>query len=187
MYTIEYYKTKREKEEKYHKGINNINRITTRKYCHQNDIYNKCLDIKSITIDVDDIKRIVFDQELKNLYVLYTRIIQVISNDNSIGSITILNNNLSNLHYIYEILNCKWMINTNENIDEIKIEKIEKCLESLKNKYTKTTNQKKKMDIYYKIYLIEYYLETVKRKYDNTQKEKWKNIRLGKHLIKQYK
>ena len=150
-------------------------------------MYKQCCNIKSITIDVDDIKRIIFDQKLKFLYLLYIRIIQVIGKDNSISSIIIMNNNTDNFYYIYEILNCKWMINSDENIDEIKIDKKEKYLKKLKNEYIKTTNQKRKIDIYYQIYLIEYYLESVKRKYDNTKKEERKNVILGKHLIKKQK
>ena len=44
------------------------------------------------------------------------------------------------------------MINANENIDEINIEKIQKRLDYLKNKYENTTNQKKK-DWYWIWYL----------------------------------
>jgi len=154
-----------------------------RKYLYQKDIIDKCWNIKSLTIDIEDIEKIIYDQRLIYLCSLYAIVMKRISSDNSITSITILNNNY-NLSYIYEIIKCKWMINANENIDEINIEKIQNRLDYLKNIYENTTNQKKKIDIEYKIYLITYYLDTIKKHYDMTKKDK-KTVKLGKRFIKQ--
>ena len=187
MYTIEYYKTKTIKptlkQAKYKSDNQSLNRITKRKYLYQKDIIDKCWDIKSLTIDIEDIEKIIYDQSLINLYSLYAIVMKRISSDNSISSITILNNNF-NLSYIYEIIKCKWMINANENIDEINIEKIQNRLDYLKNIYENTTNKKKEIDIEYKIYLITYYLDTIKKHYDMQKKDK-KTVKLGKRFIKQ--
>ena len=76
------------------------------------------------------------------------------------------------------------MVNANENVDEINIERIQKRLKYLNAVYKNTTNQKKKIDIEYNIYLITYYLDTIK-KHNNIQKKERKTIKLGKHFIKQ--
>ena len=187
MYTIEYYKYKKKPTIKNIELISSnhsFNRMMERKYYYQKDIIEKCWNIKSLTIDIEDIINIIYDQSLINLYSLYAIAMKRISSDNSITSITILNNNKLNLSYIYEIINCEWMINANENIDEINIEKIQKRLDYLKNKYENTTNQKKKIDIEYDIYLISYYLDTIK-KHNDIQKKERKNVKLGKRFIKQ--
>ena len=187
MYTIEYYKTKKKptiKKAKYKSDNQNFNRMIERKYLYQKDIIDKCWNIKSLTIDIEDIEKIIYDQRLIYLCSLYAIVMKRISSDNSITSITILNNNKLNLSYIYEIINCEWMINANENINEINIEKIQNRLDYLKNIYENTTNQKKKIDIEYKIYLITYYLDTIKKHNDMPKKDK-KTVKLGKRFIKQ--
>jgi len=187
MYTVEYYKTKKEKPTiKNIKLISNnhsFNRIKERRYLYKKDKIEKCWNIKSLTIDIDDINKIIYDQRLIHLYSLYAIVTKKISSDNSITSITILNNNDLNLSYIYEIINCEWMVNSNENIDEIKIERMQNRLERLKKMYNNATSQKKKIGIEYNIYLISYYLDTIKKHNEISNKEK-KNIKLGKRFIK---
>lgn len=137
-----------------------------------------------MTIDIEDIEKIIYNQRLIYLYSLYAIVMKRISSGNSINSITILNNNNFNLSCIYEIIKCEWMVNANENVDEINIERIQKRLNYLNAVYKNTTNQKKKIDIEYNIYLITYYLDTIK-KHNDIQKKERKTIKLGKHFIKQ--
>ena len=188
MYTIEYYKTKTIKptlkQAKYKSDNQSLNHITKRKYLYQKDIIDKCWDIMSLTIDIEDIEKIIYDQRLIHLCGLYAIVMKRISSGNSINSITILNNNNFNLSCIYEIIKCEWMVNANENVDEINIERIQKRLKYLNAVYKNTTNQKKKIDIEYYIYLITYYLDTIK-KHNDIQKKERKTIKLGKHFIKQ--
>ncbi len=107
MYTIEYYKTKKEKP-------------TIKK---PKDLVDKCWNIKSLTIDIEDIKHIIQDRGLQHLFSLYARVKRA-KFDENINSITILNNNSINLSYIYEIINCEWMVNANgdlNNLDMLKL------------------------------------------------------------------
>jgi hypothetical protein len=116
MYSIKYYKTERDKPKI--KEPKNYNYIETKRFLYQCDLIERCWNIKSLTIDLDDIKHVIYDDKCHNLFGLYARIGQI--NTSEIHSITILNNNLTNLLYIYEIINCDWMINKNmeQNEDE---------------------------------------------------------------------
>ena len=101
--------------------------------------------------------------------------------DDSINSITILNNNFTNKKYIYEIINCKWMINANEEISNKEIIIIVRKLLTLLEQYEKATDRNKK-NIKDEIDLIKYYLDTIINK--SNEKTDSNSIKLGKHFIK---
>ena len=78
MYTIEYYKIKKEKptikEPKYSSNSKRINYMKRRRYLYQKDLIDKCWNIKSLTIDIEDIKHIIQDRRLQHLFSLYERV-----------------------------------------------------------------------------------------------------------------
>jgi hypothetical protein len=121
VYSIEHYKTKRDKPEIKEPNYTSNGRYhKRRRFLYQSDLIEKCWDIKSLTIDLDDIKQVIYDESCHHLLSLYARIEKI----NTLGtkSITILNNNVTNLLYIYEIINCDWMINENVGENEHKVE-----------------------------------------------------------------
>ena len=174
MYTIEYYKTKQEKP-----------RSKEGQYLN-NDLIEKYWNIKSLTIDIEDIEHIIQDQNLRRLFSLYARVMRVTFDEN-INSVTILNNNDVNLSYIQEIINCKWMVNATEEIKSLDLANAKTLLVELNNKYAKADEQKKRIIIKNKIELIEYYLKTITNKYNKNQKSDKSSIKLGKCLIKEKK
>ena len=131
MYSIEYYKTKKEKptikEPEYSSDSKRINYMKRRWYLHQKDLIDKCWNIKSLTIDIEDINHIKADKRLRKLFSLCGRVERA-KFDESINSITILNNNSLNLMFIYEIINCEWMVNQEEMLDSLDTLKISKQL-----------------------------------------------------------
>jgi hypothetical protein len=121
MYSIEHYKTKRDKSEIKEPNYNNNGKYyERRRFLHQSDLIEKCWDIKSLTIDLDDIKQVIYDERCHYLLSLYAKIEK--ANTLGIKSITILNNNVTNLLYIYEIINCDWMIEENASEREHEVE-----------------------------------------------------------------
>ena len=185
MYTIEYYKTKKEKptikEPKYSSNSKRINYMKRRRYLHQKDLIDKCWNIKSLTIDIEDIKYIIYDRKLRKLYSLYARV-QRAKLDDNINSITILNNNSLNLMFIYEIINCEWMINQEEMLDSLDTLKISRQLYNRMQEYEATNNPKIKKDIEI---LIDYYINTIIIKNKSEQEFGVKTLKLGKHFIRQ--
>lgn len=105
-------------------------------------------------------------------------------NTDEIDSITILNNNSVNLLYIYEIINCDWMINKdNANYsDELLFERI-KELNSLIERFEKTESQSDRTKLKNKIHLFKYWLNSFNL-LNITQKDDVKNLKLGQHIIK---
>lgn len=186
MYTIEYYKTKREKpiikEPEYSYDNRLMNIMMYKRYLHQKDLNDKCWNIKSLTIDLEDIKKIIKDRNLRSnhLISLYSRVMSS-RFDDSINSITILNNNITNKIYIYEIINCKWMINANEEISNKEIIIIVRKLLTLLEQYEKATDRNK-IIIKDEIDIIKYYLDTIINK--SNEKTDSTAIKLGKHFIK---
>ena len=186
MYTIEYYKTKKEKpiiNEPEYSNDNRRNYMNRKRYLHQKDLIDKCWNIKSLTIDIDDIKHIIYDRKLRKLYSLYARV-QRAKLDDNINSITILNNNSLNLMFIYEIINCEWMINQEEMLDSLDTLKISRQLYNRMQEYEATNNPKIKKDIEI---LIDYYINTIIIKNKSEQEFGVKTLKLGKHFIKQKK
>ena len=149
MYTIEYYKTKKE--------------------------------VKSLTINMEDINRIILDKGLKHLFGLYSRVKRANFGEN-INSITILNNNRTNLSYIYEIINCKWMVDANGDINNLDVLKLTRRLLTLLDRYDKIAEQRVKMAIKNEIELIKYYMETIINK-NSSEIIDSQSIKLGNHFI----
>ena len=182
MYTIEYYKTKKEKPTIKEPEYSSNNKMMRRKYLHQKDLIDKCWNIKSLTIDTEDINHIIQDKRLQRLFSLYARVKRANFNE-SIDSIIILNNNSINLSYIYEIINCEWMVNANEELNNLDVLKIVRRLLKLTEQYEKATEQKTKRTIKDEIELIKYYMDTIINK-NNNNKTDTKTLKLGNHFIR---
>ncbi len=184
MYKIEYYKTKKEKptikEPEYSSDSKRINNMERRRYLHQKDLIDKCWNIKSLTIDIEDIKHIIHDRKLRKLYSLYA-IVERAKIDENIDSITILNNNSVNLLIIYEIINCEWMINQEEILDSLDTLKISRQLYNRMQEYEATNNPNIKKDIEI---LIDYYINTIINKNKKEQEPGVKTLKLGTHFLR---
>ena len=189
MYSIEYYKTKKEKptikEPEYSSDNKRINYIMRRRYLHQKDLINKCWNIKSLTIDIEDIKHIIQDRRLQHLFSLYARVNRA-NFDESINSITILNNNSINLLYIYEIINCEWMVDANKELNNLDVLKTASRLLALMEQYDKLNEQRRKRTIKDEIDLIKYYMDTIINKYNhnNNKATDTKTLKLGNNFIR---
>ena len=110
---------------------------------HQKDLIDKCWNVKSLTIDLEDINHILYDKSLRHLFSLYARV-KRLNIDDSISTITILNNNIVNLSYIYEIINCKWMVNANEELNNLDVLITAQKLVTLIDQYDKETDEKRR-------------------------------------------
>lgn len=184
MCFIEYYKTKHDKPElkepEYKIGGRMYNCKMRRRYLLQKDIIDKCWNIESITIDLDDIKHVIYDDTCHHLTSLYARLSKI--NTSNVSTITILNNSLSSRLCIYEILNCEWMINKNEsgkNYDDVIIEKV-KILYNLIDCYENGQNNYSKIELTNKIKLFKYYVASINSlKKDNDHLIQQKKESLG--------
>lgn len=148
---------------------------------YKKEKHDRCLNIKSVTIDLSDIKNVIYDDKLIYLISLYARINRLKITD--VDSITILNNNNINLLYIYEIINCEWMINK-ENFDyseELLIKKV-KELNILINRYENSKKQGDKIKLQNKIHLFKYWINSISYK-KNLKSEKVKVLKIGKHIV----
>ncbi len=185
MYTIECYKTKKEKptikEPDYSSSNWKLNYLMKRWYSYKKGLIDKCWNIKSLTIDVEDIKHIIYDNRLLKLYSLYFKV-QRANLDKKIGSITILNNNSVNLMFINAIINCKWMINRDEMLDGIDSLNVSRQLYNFMKEYDSTNDPKLKRDIEI---LIDYYINTITSYNKNEQEFGSNTLKLGKHFIRQ--
>ena len=184
MYSVEYYKRKRTKPtltEPSYSGDRKKDIYRKRKYLHQKDLIDKCWNIKSITIDLEDIKHIIHDRRLRKLYSLYARVERA-KFDENINSITILNNNSVNLMFIYEIINCEWMVNRKEEPEKLDTLKTAKQLCERIKEYERTSDHNRKRDIEI---LINYYMNTIINKYNNKQETKTRTLKLGNHWIRE--
>lgn len=185
MYSIQYYKKKRTKptlEIPNFSSDRKSNSMARVRYLHQKDVIDKCWNIKSLTIDIDDIKNVIYDDRLKHLISLYAKINRL--NINEIDSITILNNNGINMLYIYEIINCDWMIEKDKAYysEELLLEKIRE-LNRLIEKYENSKSQSDKNKLRNRIRLFEYWMNSLNDK-NTSQKSEQKVLKLGKHIIK---
>ena len=184
MYTIEYYKTKRKKpeiKEIEYSGDAKRDYLIRRIYNYQKDRIEKCWNIKSVTIDLEDLKYIKQSRETKYLPGLYRRLIRA-RYDKNVNAITILNNNSVNLSYIYEIVNCKWLVNADEDINNLDILNIVRDLLILLDQYDKAENAVQKQKLRSEIKMIKHYLDTVANKTDNKDPNT-KIIKLGVNFI----
>ena len=102
--------------------------------------------------------------------------------DEDVKSITILNNNNVNLLYIYEIINCKWMVNYNEELNNLNLLNTVKRLLILIDQYEIVTDIKMKEKIINEIKLIKYYIDTILNK--ENDKTEFRTLKLGKRFIK---
>ncbi len=186
MYTIEYYKTKREKSEikepEYLSENKRMNYLMRRRYLHQKDLIDKCWNVKSLTIDLKDIDHILQDKSLIRLFSLYARV-KRLKTDDSISTITILNNNSVNLSHIYEIINCKWMVNVNEELNNLDILMAAQKLLTLIEQYDNETDEKRRKIIKDEIGLIKYYIDTIVNKCNNKENNNMA-LKLDNHFIR---
>lgn len=176
MYTIEYYKTKREKP-----------KVDESESARRKDLVDKCWNIKSLTIDKEDIEHIFYDEELlytTHLYVLAGRVVRMCKKTDSysdLTSVVILNNNGVNQTLIYEIINCDWMVNRDELSEELAALKLAKNLCKYIRKYDDINNPCKKEKA--KV-LLDYYMDTIINIDKPEQKFEGKTLKLGTHIIK---
>ena len=186
MYTIEYYKTKKEKSEikepEYSSDNKRIDFLRQRRHLHQKELIDKCWNVKSLTIDLEDINHILYDKSLRHLFSLYARV-KRLNIDNSISTITILNNNIVNLSCIYEIINCKWMVNANEELNNLDVLITAQKLVTLIDQYDKEADEKRRKIIKDEIGLIKYYMDTIINKCNNKGNSNM-TLKLGNHFIR---
>lgn len=183
MYFIQYYKREKKsilESPDCSSDSKKSNCMKRRRYLYQKELIDKCSNIKSLTIDLADIKNVIYDYNLNHLISLYARINRL--KTTGIDSITILNNNNINLLYIYEIINCEWMINKEEFTysEELVVEKI-KELNVLINQYEKSNKQGDKIKLKNKIHLFKYLINSTSSK-EILQKENVKVLKLGKRI-----
>lgn len=189
MYSIEYYQNERSKPTieipNYSSDNRKRNSMKRRAYLRRKDVIDKCGNIQSLTIDVADIKNVLYDDRLKHLRGLYARINGL--NINDVKTIKIFNDNSVNLLYIYEIINCDWMINKGEidYSEELLIEKI-KELYLLITEYEKSNNPDDKVRLKDKIHLFKYWINSLNAR-NNTQNSDEKVLKIGNHVINKYK
>lgn len=183
MYFIEYYKTRTIKPilelPVYFEG-SKVNAMIKKIIFQKKDLIDMCWNIKSLTIDLDDIEHIICDKKNKYLYGLYARVKRE-NLGKDVNSITILNDNDVNLSYIYEIINCKWMVNGDEELDNCYLLNVLRNLKSYIDEYDLTDNQNRKKEIEN---LICYYIKTLNNKKGCSQRENVKSLKLGTHFIR---
>ena len=189
MYSIEYYKTKRTLKNPAESNDIRIKHLLLDRYYNQKTPYfiDKCLNIKSLTIDLEDINHIMQDRNLKHLPGLFAIVDRNIApKDNDIEAITILNNNYSNWLFIYEILNCSWMVNNDEEVNNLDILKTISHFFYLTEQYDNVDDLYAKKRMKNEMNLIKYYLHTLikKNKSNQTVKHNSKTLKLGKRIIK---
>lgn len=116
---------------------------------------------------------------------LYARINGL--NINDVKTIKFFNDNSVNLLYIYEIVNCDWMINKGEidYSEELLIEKI-KELYLLITEYEESNNPDDKVRLKDKIHLFTYWINSLNAR-NNTQNLDEKVLKIGNHVINKYK
>lgn len=189
MYYIEYHKNAQSKPTieipNQSSDSRKQNSMKKRRYLHQQDIIDKCWNIKSLTIEVADIKNAIYDHNLKHLKTIYAKINRL--NINDTDYIIILNNNNVNLLYIYEIITCDWMINKEENSysEELLLQKIKK-LNYYIDLYEKTTKDSYEIELKNQIHLFKYWINSLNSK-NITQNPDTKVLKLGKNVINFYK
>lgn len=185
MYYIEYYKHEQSKPtiEIPNQSSNSrkLASMKNRKYLHQKDLIDKCWNIKSLTIEVADIKNSIYDHNLKHLKSLYAKINRLDINDTDY--IIILNNNNVNLLYIYEIITCDWMINKEKNnySEELLLQKIKK-LNNYIDLYEQTKEHRYEIELKNQVHLFKYWLNSIYEK-NIIQNPNTKVLKIGKNII----
>ncbi len=169
MYLIEY--CKNEKNTEFKKLINSKNTsITNQKKLYQKNLANVCQNVKSITIDLEDIKMMKFldDSILLGLYARF-------SNRKENTSVTIPNNSQLNCLYIYHILKNEWLIDQ-ENADKISINNIINRIDWLKIEISNAKDIVQKAKLEKELLLSKYALNTVIKYKDAKNKEAKKKV-----------
>ncbi len=186
MYRVEYYKTKKDKIEiappQYISDNRRVNTAMRRRYLKKLDMIEKCLNVKSLTIDLEDIYRISKDKSLFDLRSLIVKA-GLAQLDDDVNAITILNNNRVNQSYIYSIINCEWMVDRDDVFDDISYLETVKKIYTLIDQYNKETDKKRREVIANEIELTKYFLSEHARK-DNNSENDVNTIKLGKTFIK---
>lgn len=190
MYSIEYYKTKRTLEKAKESNDIRVKYLMLNPYPDKKklDLIEKCLNIKSLTIDLEDIKHVMKDKKLKHLPGLFAIVNRnIILEDNEINAITILNNNYSNWLFIYEIITCSWMVNNAEEVNNLDILKATSRFLYLTEQYDNVDDSYAKRRMKNEMDLIKYYLHTLIKKNNSSQtvKTNSKTLKLGKRISKQ--
>lgn len=189
MYTIEYDKTKKEKpvieEPKYSGNSFREDYMNQKAYLRRKELNDLCWNIKSLTIDMEDIKYIMNDRSLHCLFGLYAKVKRS-DFDKKYDTLTILNNNPINKTYICEIIKCKWMVNANEELNNSAVTEMLIRLSELFEQFKTGQYPKRKIDD--EIKLINYFVDTIKNKYnrnsnDNNNK-KARGLKLDNYFIK---
>ena len=170
MYTIEYYKTKRERPVPKESGWD------------RKEVTDICWNIKSLTIDKEDIEHIIYDVKLVNdshLLPLVARVRRA-SSYSDITSITILNNNIVNQLLIYEIINCEWMINRDKinELDGLKVAR-NLCKYVMRYEHTNDALLKAKAKS-----LLDHYMNTIMNLDKGEYKSDVEPLKLGKDLVR---
>ncbi len=189
MYSIEYYKTKRTLQNPMESNDIRIRHLMlNHPYLDKNklDLIDKCLNIKSLTIDLEDIKYVMQDKKLKHLRGLFA-IVNRVPNNEDVDAIIILNNNYSNWLFICEILRCSWMVNRDEEINNSDILKAISHFLYLNEQYEHANDSYSKRRIKNEMSTIKYYLHTIIKKNNSSQtvKPNSKTLKLGKRIIEQ--
>lgn len=169
MYLIEY--CKNEKNTEFKKLINSKNTsITNQKNLYQKNLANVCQNVKSITIDLEDIKMMKFldDSILLGLYARF-------SNQKRNAFVTIPNNGQLNCLYIYHILKNEWLIDQ-ENADKISINNIINRIDWLKIEIRNTKDIVQKAKLEKELLLSKYALNTLIKYKDVKNKEAKKKV-----------
>ena len=163
MYTIEYDENIRKPEINESAYTNNGEMFIGafgKRYNYQKDMDERCFNIKSLTIDLEDISQIIKDHNTGHLLGLYAMVNNKIT-DKSINAITILNNSLVGKLIIYSIITCKWMVNSDEKPKNEDILETLKEIKRLTNLYEKTTDEFRKKHLKDEIELLKYYRDTI--------------------------
>ena len=182
MYTIEYYNTQKEKplidESIPSIESRNITQRINRRRMHQQELRDVVSNIKSITIDLEDLNRVMLDRRLIHLNSLFSRIRRNGEWEKH-EAITIPNNSLNQL-CIYEIIKCDWMVNSEADFDYSDILDKLSQLTKLNNKSktkdednSKTSDQNKKE-------LLRYYIDTILRKYNENKEKEFINSKTNR-------
>ena len=191
MYTIKY--SEKEKSLPTFKKVNfrkifnrRVAVIMERHYARTVDMETKCLNIESVTIDLDDIRYSAYDRYMYRVNTLRRRLER--RGTNGVGQITILNNNPDNKKYIYEIITSPWMVNKDSVVDlDEEIKNAEEGLKSLLICYNKAKEKNNVFSIsyyFYKIELMKYYILSLaaKRNGNSCAEESCKTLKLGERF-----
>ena len=161
MYRVNYYQEKMEKDltydEAFYSAMDNDNSKWEKYYFYLKDKYDLCYNVESITIDIEDIKKMQFECFSNDILLkLYLRC----ANENILykyDRITIPNNSLFTEELIYNIFKTEWLIDErllDNNRDEL----------NRRNNYFKAlveaSEARQDIKIQFRNKLLKYFIET---------------------------